>query len=82
MLLVECDLGNGDNYNQSGVDLPNNEVVLVMKDFLKDVGIDANIKTTKFPDDDKEYRFKIFDTAGEKELALSIAPIVKVEEET
>jgi hypothetical protein len=45
---VECDLGNGDNYNQSGVDLPNNEVVLVMKDFLKDVGIDANIKEDTF----------------------------------
>ena len=48
LLLVECDLGNGDNYNQSGVDLPNNEVVLVMKDFLKDVGIDANIKEDTF----------------------------------
>ena len=48
LLLVGCDLGNGDNYNQSGVDLPNNEVVLVMKDFLKDVGIDANIKEDTF----------------------------------
>jgi hypothetical protein len=46
--LVGCDLGNGDNYNQSGIDLPNNEVVLVMKDFLKDVGIDANIKEDTF----------------------------------
>ena len=48
LLLVGCDLGNGDNYNQSGIDLPNNEVVLVMKDFLKDVGIDANIKEDTF----------------------------------
>ena len=30
------------------------------------IGIDTNIKTAKFPDDDKEYRFKIFDTAGQE----------------
>ena len=41
--LVGCDVNNGENPNQSGINLPDNEVVLVMKDFLKDVNADALI---------------------------------------
>ena len=46
--LVGCDVNNGENPNQSGINLPDNEVVLVMKDFLKDVNADALIQEDTF----------------------------------
>ena len=30
------------------------------------IGIDISMKKVKFPDDEKEYKFKIFDTAGQE----------------
>ncbi len=30
------------------------------------IGVDTNIKKVKFPGDDKEYKFRIFDTAGQE----------------
>ena len=38
----------------------------IFENVISTIGIDISMKKVKFPDDEKEYKFKIFDTAGQE----------------